>query len=109
MIFYVLVSPCAYHRTVSVMVYLTAYSNKTNFSVTTVNLINRANLQLLSIILIIAPCDREGSVRLTGGSTAQEGLLELCHKGQYSSICLEEVSLSQATFVCSELGFTGGK
>ena len=52
MIFYVLVSPCAYHRTVFVMVYQTAYSNKTNFSVTTVNLINRANLQLLSIILI---------------------------------------------------------
>ena len=55
------------------------------------------------------PCEVDGEFRLSGGETQVEGLVEVCYEGLYSSICPRGLSVFNASFVCQELGFNGGK
>ena len=43
-------------------------------------------------------------MRLVGGSTVSEGRLEICHNGQWGTICNQGWTDSRAAQVCSRLG-----
>ena len=49
------------------------------------------------------PCDSSNSVRLVGGATSNEGRLEYCHEGSWTSVC--STSMSEATVACRQLGY----
>ena len=48
-------------------------------------------------------CD--GTVRLTGGSLANEGRAEICWSGQWKTVCDNNWSVNEARVVCRQLGF----
>lgn len=52
----------------------------------------------------------EGEVRLVGGHSAQEGQIQICHHGQWYSLCADgwTSSGSEARVICSQLGYSGG-
>ena len=47
-------------------------------------------------------CDN-GDVRLQGGSTAEEGRVEICMNGQWSTVCNEQWDNIDASIVCRQL------
>ena len=49
-------------------------------------------------------CSTDGAMRLVDGSTVSEGRLEICHNGQWGTICNQGWTDSRATQVCSRLG-----
>ena len=46
-----------------------------------------------------------GAVRLSGGSTSNEGRVELCVSGQWKTVCDNNWSMSEAQVVCAQLGY----
>ncbi|XP_064397348.1 deleted in malignant brain tumors 1 protein-like isoform X2 [Halichondria panicea] len=46
----------------------------------------------------------DGAMRLVGGSTVSEGRLEICHNGQWGTICNQGWTHRRAAQVCSRLG-----
>ena len=49
-------------------------------------------------------CSTDGAMRLVDGSTVSEGRLEICHNGQWGTICNQGWTDSRAAQVCSRLG-----
>ena len=47
-----------------------------------------------------------GAVRLVGGASSNEGKLEYCHYGAWSSVCYN-FDDEEATVACKQLGFSG--
>ena len=47
-----------------------------------------------------------GAVRLVGGTSSNEGNLEYCHNGAWSSVC-NSFHNEEATVACKQLGFSG--
>lgn len=47
-----------------------------------------------------------GEIRLTEGQTRYEGLVEICWKNSWKSICPSSWDNSEAQVVCRQLGFT---
>ena len=47
-----------------------------------------------------------GAVRLVGGTSSNEGKLEYCYNGVWSSVCIN-FDDEEATVACKQLGFTG--
>ena len=66
-------------------------------------------LTLFTQSYIGEPCDSDGEFRLRGGPTQREGLLEICYEGSFRAFFLFGVDVLDATDVCDELGFLGGK
>lgn len=64
-------------------------------------------MTMMFIVLIAYPCV-DGALRLAGGSTEREGLLELCTAGQWQAVCGTGFSSSNANDVCSYLGYEQG-
>ena len=58
--------------------------------------------------VFIGNCE-QGTLRLSGGRSPDEGFLEVCSGGFFSSICLNPVQLPDSVDVCTSLGFPGGK
>ena len=46
----------------------------------------------------------ESEVRLVGGSTAQEGRLEIYHDGQWGTVCDDSFTVENGNVVCRQLG-----
>ena len=44
-----------------------------------------------------------GNVRLTNGTTANEGRVEYCYEGEWTPFC--EMSIATASVICNELGY----
>ena len=55
--------------------------------------------------MIGATCRREGQVRLVGGSTSNEGRVEICIQGVWGSICRNSWGTAESAIVCEQLGF----
>lgn len=49
----------------------------------------------------------DGEVRLAGGSVANEGVVEVCLNGVWSTVCAEDWDTSDAIVTCSQLGYNG--
>ena len=52
----------------------------------------------------IIACIEEGSIRLVGGTTAEEGRVHICYNGVWSTVCQDTFDVADATVVCRQLG-----
>lgn len=52
---------------------------------------------------------RNGEIRLTGGRSPNEGLVEVCINGSFTALCLDGLDVIESTVVCRALNYSGGK
>jgi hypothetical protein len=57
-------------------------------------------------LLFAVVCD-QGSIRLVGGTSAQEGRLELCNNNAWGTVCDDAFGTADANVACRQLGFAG--
>ena len=61
-------------------------------------------LVLLSLFRDFHCCD--GAIRLSGGSLANEGRVEICQSGEWKTVCDNNWSENEARVVCRQLGYS---
>ena len=68
---------------------------------------SRSCIYLLLLVLFSAAC-RSGSVQLVGGSSRNEGRVEVCIRRAWGTICDDSWSNTDAGVVCRQLGYQSG-
>ena len=53
---------------------------------------------------IVADC-LDGDIRLVGGSTNEEGNVQVCLYGAWGSVCYHSFGVNDARVACAQLGF----
>ena len=49
----------------------------------------------------------EGSIRLVGGNTPQEGRVEVCNNNAWGTVCDDTFETNEANVACRQIGFLG--
>ena len=63
-----------------------------------------------SLVLFLSASDNnctDGDIRLVGGSTSSEGIVEMCLGGHYGYICQDEMGTNdkKGILTCEQLGY----
>ena len=65
-------------------------------------------MQLLCLpIYPKAPCNHS-DVRLVGGASPSEGLLEVCRDGRWGTVCDDLWGIRETLVACIQMGYTAG-
>lgn len=67
---------------------------------------NWLNEYMYVVWCIAAPQNNNVQIRLTGGPTTQEGLLQVNYAGQWGTVCDDDFTDNAAQVVCKSLGLT---
>ena len=58
------------------------------------------------LVAILSDEDLHMPIRLAGGSSTNEGRVEVFHNGSWGTVCIDYWDADAATVVCRQLGFT---
>ena len=60
----------------------------------------------LNEFLTLTVCMNNGELRLSGGSTAMQGRVEICWNGVWGTVCDEQFDSTEAQVVCAQLNYS---
>ena len=59
-----------------------------------------------SVVCTVDQCNDTGAIQLTGGSSSDEGRVEICYNGVWGTITSSAWSASEAVVICGQLGYS---
>lgn len=62
-------------------------------------------LDLSSVLVTIHDQCLDGELRLVNGSLQEEGVIEICRDGAFSTMCSSNWTVDDSVMVCRQLGY----